>query len=124
MRFTPLGSRRPILRLCLWKERIAFVKRSAMADLEAFRAEVRDWLVKHAPKAAYAPWKSDDELCWGGKKTTYPPEIAEWLRVCADRGFTAPTWPREYGGAGLSKAEAKILDEEMKRLGLRPPLLG
>ncbi len=95
-----------------------------MADLEAFRAEVRDWLVKHAPKAAYAPWKSDDELCWGGKKTTYPPEIAEWLRVSADRGFTAPTWPREYGGAGLSKAEAKILDEEMKRLGLRPPLLG
>jgi alkylation response protein AidB-like acyl-CoA dehydrogenase len=40
----------------------------------------------------------------------------------AERGWTAPTWPKAYGGAGLSRAEAKILDEEMARLGCRPPL--
>ena len=95
-----------------------------MADLESFRAEVREWLVANAPKIAYAPWKSDDELCWGGKKTKYPPDVLEWLHRSAERGFTAPTWPREYGGGGLSKAEAKIVGEEMSRLQLRPPLVG
>jgi alkylation response protein AidB-like acyl-CoA dehydrogenase len=42
----------------------------------------------------------------------------------AERGWTAPEWPRRYGGGGLSKAEAKILREEMAALKLRPPLVG
>jgi acyl-CoA dehydrogenase len=42
----------------------------------------------------------------------------------AERGWTAPTWPREYGGGGLTKAEAKILAEEMAKLRLRPALTG
>jgi len=40
----------------------------------------------------------------------------------ASRGWTVPTWPKEYGGGGLSKEEAKILGEEMRRLGARAPL--
>jgi alkylation response protein AidB-like acyl-CoA dehydrogenase len=40
----------------------------------------------------------------------------------AGRGWTAPTWPREYGGGGLSPAEAQILREELARLGCRAPL--
>jgi len=42
----------------------------------------------------------------------------------AERGWTAPTWPKEYGGGGLSKAEAKILTEEMAKLRCKPPLIG
>jgi acyl-CoA dehydrogenase len=42
----------------------------------------------------------------------------------AERGFTAPTWPREYGGAGLSATEAKLIEREMQALRLPPPLLG
>jgi alkylation response protein AidB-like acyl-CoA dehydrogenase len=42
----------------------------------------------------------------------------------AERGWTAPTWPREYGGGGLSKDEAKVLAEEMTKQKLRPPLIG
>jgi acyl-CoA dehydrogenase len=42
----------------------------------------------------------------------------------AERGWTAPTWPREYGGGGLEKAQAKILAEEMARLRMKPPLIG
>jgi alkylation response protein AidB-like acyl-CoA dehydrogenase len=41
----------------------------------------------------------------------------------AERGWTAPTWPREYGGAGLSAEEAKVLAEEIRSLGCRPPLM-
>jgi alkylation response protein AidB-like acyl-CoA dehydrogenase len=40
----------------------------------------------------------------------------------ASRGWTVPDWPREYGGGGLDPAEAKILKEEMRSLGCRPPL--
>ena len=42
----------------------------------------------------------------------------------AERGWTAPTWPREYGGGGLSEEEGKVLAQEMAKLGVRPPLVG
>jgi alkylation response protein AidB-like acyl-CoA dehydrogenase len=94
-----------------------------MADLETFRAETRRWLVANAPALMSTP-PGDDDLCWGGRKGKYPPDVKRWLDVCAERGFTAPTWPAEYGGGGLSKAEAKVLSEEMRKLRLRPPLVG
>ncbi len=96
-----------------------------MADLETFRAEVRAWLVEHAPAYAYKPVASTEELCWGGRRFVFSePGMREWLEVMAERGFTAPTWPREYGGGGLDRREAKVLAEEMARLRLRPPLIG
>ena len=39
-----------------------------------------------------------------------------------DKGWTCPTWPKEYGGGGLSKEENKILQEEMGAIGARSPL--
>ena len=38
------------------------------------------------------------------------------------KGWTAPTWPSEYGGGGMSGDEAAILSEELASLGARPPL--
>jgi alkylation response protein AidB-like acyl-CoA dehydrogenase len=95
-----------------------------MADVETFRAEVRRWLVANAPASMQSPPSSPDELCWGGRRTRYPDDVRRWLAVMAERGWTAPTWPRPYGGGGLSKAEAKVLAEEMARLRLRPALVG
>jgi acyl-CoA dehydrogenase len=37
------------------------------------------------------------------------PAQKQWLGVMASRGWTVPDWPKEYGGGGLSPAEAKIL---------------
>ena len=45
-------------------------------------------------------------------------------RAARRKGFTAPTWPTEYGGGGLSDAEAKILYEEMGAINARTPLVG
>src|SRR5437016_1204511 len=95
-----------------------------MADLESFREETRRWLVANAPASMYTPPQSPDDICWGGRRTRYTDDVKRWLDVMAERGWTAPTWPREYGGGGLSKAEAKVLAEEMAKLCLRPPLVG
>ena len=40
----------------------------------------------------------------------------------AERGWTVPRWPREYGGGGLSAAEHLVLQDEMSALGCRSPL--
>lgn len=40
----------------------------------------------------------------------------------AERGWTAPEWPRQYGGGGLSKDEARILREELSRIQARRAL--
>src|SRR5438128_7188981 len=95
-----------------------------MADSESFREETRRWLVANAPASMYTPPQSPDEIGWGGRKARYPNDIKRWLDMMAERGWTAPTWPRAYGGGGLSKAEAKMLSEEMGKLRLRPPLAG
>jgi len=95
-----------------------------MADLEQFREDTRRWLDANAPASMRAPIRSDDDICWGGKKVNYPADVKRWLDVTAERGWTAPMWPREYGGGGLSKAETKVLKEEMYKLRIRPPLAG
>ena len=41
-----------------------------MPDLDAFRDETRRWLLQHAPSSMRTPTKSNDELCWGGKKAS------------------------------------------------------
>ncbi len=95
-----------------------------MPDLDAFREETHRWLAANAPPSMRTPTRGTDELCWGGKKTTYAPDVLRWRDVMVERGWTAPMWPREYGGGGLTPQEAKILTEEMAALSLRPPLIG
>ena len=95
-----------------------------MENLEQFREETRQWLRANAPQSMFTPVRAVDDLCWGGRKTPYPPDVKRWLDVMAERGWTAPTWPKQYGGGGLNKAEAKILSQEMAKLGLRAPLVG
>jgi alkylation response protein AidB-like acyl-CoA dehydrogenase len=95
-----------------------------MSDLETFRRETRDWLLANAPERMRTPLGEHEEPCWGGRKTTNPADVAGWLEAMAARGWTAPTWPKEYGGGGLSRDEARVLSQEMAALTLRPPLIG
>lgn len=62
-------------------------------------------------------------MVWGGRKQVFKnPDAKLWLDRMAERGWTAPTWPKEYGGGGLSRDEAKVLQQEMAKLRCRPPL--
>jgi alkylation response protein AidB-like acyl-CoA dehydrogenase len=96
-----------------------------MANLETFRAETAKWLDANAPQSIRGLPATELSGTWGGRKATYDnPDLKVWLDVCAEKGFTAPTWPTEYGGGGLSKAEEKVLGQEMGKLKLPPPLIG
>ena len=96
-----------------------------MADLEAFRAEVAGWLEANAPKTLFGKRKDPLAETNGGKKWKFHyPESKEWLEMMAEKGWTAPTWPVDCGGAGLGPAEARVIREEIARLELPPPLTG
>ncbi len=94
-----------------------------MADLETFRAEARAWLEANCPAEMRRPLQPGDSLVWGGRREKFAaPGSKLWLERMVAKGWTVPTWPKEYGGAGLSKAEARALQQEMRALGCRPAL--
>ena len=89
-----------------------------------FREEARDWLEDNCPPTIRQP-PGSGEGTGGGRRATYPnPEAKLWLDRMAEKGWTAPTWPKEYGGGGLTKEEAGILGEEMRRIRARPAHTG
>ncbi|WP_027950465.1 acyl-CoA dehydrogenase family protein [Haliea salexigens] len=94
-----------------------------MSDLEHFRADTRAWLEENCPAAMREPVRGFDDLYMGGRNPEVDhPDQQLWCERMAQRGWTVPQWPREYGGGGLNKEEAKILQQEMARLGARRPL--
>jgi len=94
-----------------------------VANLEEFRQQTRAWLEENCPASMRKPIKSDKDQCWGGRNWVFEnDEQRLWLERMAARGWTAPQWPKEYGGGGLSREEAKILKQEMARIVARRPL--
>jgi alkylation response protein AidB-like acyl-CoA dehydrogenase len=85
---------------------------------EAFREVVRSWLKANIPH--------DWEARAMGSADVPRPEAYEamrvWQRKLYDAGFIGLTWPKEYGGRGLTFLEEMILHEEMA-LAKAPPVL-
>ena len=93
------------------------------SDLETFRAETRAWLEAECPAEVRAPMTSEADMIWGGRNAVFATAAHErWMRVMGERGWTAPEWPREYGGGGLSREEAKVLASELRRIKAQPAL--
>ncbi len=95
---------------------------SETQTLEDFRAETRVWLEVNCPPEMRMSLASEDDICWGGRNARLSPPQRAWLERMGARGWTVPTWPREYGGGGLSADEAKVLAQEMRTLNCRSPL--
>ena len=92
------------------------------AGLDQFRAETRDWLEENCPQSMRTP-QVEDETVWGGRREKFKnPDSKLWLDRMAEKGWTAPTWPKAYGGGGLSREENLILQQELKRIKARPAL--
>ena len=94
---------------------------TADPGLDTFRAETRAWLEANCPPEMRTPARSEDDVCWGGRKGQYSAAQMTWLQRMGERGWTVPTWPKDYGGGGLSNAQAKVLAQEMSALGCRSP---
>jgi alkylation response protein AidB-like acyl-CoA dehydrogenase len=89
------------------------------ADLEAFRAEARDWLEANFPKSLR---NSEQAMIPGAESLSE--DAKAWKQAMADKGWGAPTWPTQYGGGGLSGPQARVLQQEMDRIGAYNPVAG
>ena len=91
-----------------------------MSETSTFRSEVASWLADNCPEGVRGP----GQIASGSSKIALEPDTALWLERMAEKGWTAPTWPTEYGGGGLSPAEARVLYDEMGTISARSPLMG
>ena len=80
------------------------------AEAEAFRVEIRAWLVEHLPEGWFEPGFSMDAEA----KVQFQ---KEWTTTLFEGGWICATWPTEYGGKGLSTMEAVVLNEEFAKAG-------
>jgi alkylation response protein AidB-like acyl-CoA dehydrogenase len=87
-------------------------------ELEGFRAEARAWLEDNFPAALAGKGAAalTDALADS-------PELRAWKTAIGDKGWATPTWPTQYGGGGLPPAKARVLTQEMARLGAFNPLM-
>ena len=86
----------------------------------SFRTEIRSWLDDNCPASCRGP----GVVPGGGTKSPMNADQRLWIERAAERGFTVPTWPTEYGGAGLDKDDYVTLIEEMRALEVRAPVSG
>jgi alkylation response protein AidB-like acyl-CoA dehydrogenase len=92
--------------------------------METFRAETRDWLEQNCPPTIRTPMPAN-EYVGGGRRASYRnPESKLWLGLMAEKGWTVPAWPTEYGGGGLDNKDQLILQQELRRINARPALQG
>jgi alkylation response protein AidB-like acyl-CoA dehydrogenase len=95
-----------------------------MSTLHDFRLETRDWLKQNCPPSMQTRMVSGEDLGGGRKRMGTKPDAYVWLERMAEKGWTAPTWPKAYGGADLVKDEFLVLLEELQAINARPPLGG
>jgi len=88
---------------------------------DAFRTEVRQFLAANFP----------DELRGTGNMlagldgpTNETPVQKKWREAVGERGWGTPTWPKEYGGGGLTKGQARIIEHEFAKVGAYNPIGG
>ena len=90
--------------------------------LEAFRAEARAWLDENVPASLRGNPDLVTEAFMAGEKPTG--DYDQWRRRMGEKGWGAPTWPKAYGGGGLSPAQARVLAQEMAAIGVANPIIG
>src|SRR5205807_5092527 len=79
-------------------------------EAEAFRKDVRAFLDEHLQPG----WEG-----MGALDREDAEHFTEgWRRLLAEHGLLGLSWPKQYGGAGLTKLEQVVLAEEFARVGV------
>jgi len=87
-------------------------------QLATFRDEVRTWLSENFPPAL----KGKSLGMEAEEDGRIGKDMDTWRERLAARGWGAPTWPKEYGGAGLPHPEARVIADELARIGAFNPI--
>jgi alkylation response protein AidB-like acyl-CoA dehydrogenase len=90
------------------------------AELDAFRADARAWLEENFPSSM----KGRGDIAAAEAPVPLEGDYKLWKEAMGARGWGVPTWPKQYGGGGLSAAEARVLREEMAAIGAWNPIGG
>lgn len=91
------------------------------SPLDDFRSEVRAWLAEHFP----ASLAHNDNAMSAVEGPAEPSaDEAAWQKAMGDKGWGVPTWPAQYGGGGLDRDHARVLADEMARIGAWNPIGG
>lgn len=91
---------------------------SEVSESNEFRVSVREWLNANFPSSLSG--RSYDALI--EQDPGLADDLEHWRERLAVKGWGAPTWPTEYGGAGLSDPEAKTVQDEMNQVGAFNPI--
>jgi alkylation response protein AidB-like acyl-CoA dehydrogenase len=92
-----------------------------MSPLEEFRQETREWVKQNCPEDLRG---SAIHFAGGNKVPIDDADFELWFSRCLQKGYTVPSWPREYGGAGLSQEQTLVLGQELRAYGAPTPLKG
>jgi alkylation response protein AidB-like acyl-CoA dehydrogenase len=92
------------------------------SDLDTFRTEARTWLEANYPQSLREDPEAGARMIMGGVKPTG--DYLVWKQRMAEKGWGTPTWPKKYGAGGLTGAEARVLADEMDRIGAYNPMTG
>ena len=89
-------------------------------SIENFREDTRAWLDANCPASM-----RDRPVHFEDAFDIYNTDDAKsWLNACAAKGWTAPLWPKVYGGAEMSGEEYRVFQEEMAAIKALPPATG
>jgi len=89
----------------------------------AFRDEVRSMIAERLPQRyqSLAQEMHGGERVWQFDRSSDDDDVRgaalEWVDALAERGWVAPHWPQQYGGAGLGAMEQFIFNQEMAEAG-------
>lgn len=92
----------------------------AKDNLEAFRADVRAWVGENFP----ASLKGRGNPIMLEERVEPTLEQNAWREAVGNKGWGAPTWPKAYGGGGLSAKEARVVQQEFGRADAYNPIGG
>ncbi len=86
--------------------------------LNAFRESTRKWIRDNFPGSLKGKGLGYE----GDADSGLAKDLDVWRARLAGQGWGAPTWPKEYGGAGLSQSEARIINDELIAAGAFNPI--
>jgi len=95
----------------------------AQAGTSGDHTRFAKWIADNCPDTLLGMPIDDNTIVWGGRNWVFQRDDQRiWMERARDAGLTAPRWPAEYGGAGLTREEEKAFREEMNRAGAPTPL--